>query len=281
LNPNGAEAHLWLAESLRMNAKYQESTVEYHEYLRLSDFDSKLAGKLNYYVLGYLTGFGKKKRANLTDIWRELRSEAYLGLSDDERIAMISGCNTISRRFAPKGSYFFSRYSLFWGWASWRHAWQRHDVKMKGWPTWRDQGALANLPGGSRMFEAYWRRNFDAAYNGKIDTWDYQWTFSCWKMGRLSIVPARNQTRNLGFGADATHTTTGTPSYVSESAPLSLHFPLIHPESVARNDEADAIIDKYVYKINRFKIVQRKILSYPIANTLLRALRKYGAGYGS
>ncbi len=85
LNPNGAEAHLWLAESLRMGGKYQDSTVEYREYLRLSDFDSKLAGKLNYYVLGYLTGFGKKKRANLTDIWRELRSEAYLGLSDSER----------------------------------------------------------------------------------------------------------------------------------------------------------------------------------------------------
>ena len=85
LNPNGAEAHLWLAESLRMSGKYQDSTVEYHEYLRLSNFDNKLAGKLNYYVLGYLTGFGKKKRANLQDIWRELRSEAYLGLSDCER----------------------------------------------------------------------------------------------------------------------------------------------------------------------------------------------------
>jgi len=29
----------------------------------LSDFNSKLAGKLNYYALGYLIGFGKKKRA--------------------------------------------------------------------------------------------------------------------------------------------------------------------------------------------------------------------------
>lgn len=85
LNPNGAEAHLWLAVSLRMSGKYQDSTVEYHEYLRLSDFDSKLAGKLNYYVIGFLTGFGRKKRANVQDIWKELRSEAYLGLSDSER----------------------------------------------------------------------------------------------------------------------------------------------------------------------------------------------------
>ncbi len=198
----------------------------------------------------------------------------------DEHVAMISGCNTISHRFTPKESYFFSRYSLFWGWAGWRRAWQRHDVLMKGWPTWRDQGGLANVPGGNRLFEAYWRRAFDAAYGGKIDTWDFQWTFSCWKMGRLSIVPAHNQTRNLGFGLDATHTTAGTPSYVSESAPLPLQFPLVHPELVARNGKADAIIDGYVYKISRFKIMQRKILSYPIANTFLRALRKYGARSG-
>ena len=36
---------------------------EYAEYLRLSDFDSKLAGRLNYYVVGFLVGLGKKKRA--------------------------------------------------------------------------------------------------------------------------------------------------------------------------------------------------------------------------
>ena len=48
----------------------------------MSDFDSKLAGKLNYYVLGSLIGFGKKKRAAQTDIWRDMRSEANFGLCD-------------------------------------------------------------------------------------------------------------------------------------------------------------------------------------------------------
>jgi tetratricopeptide (TPR) repeat protein len=37
---------------------------------------------LNYYVLGSLIGFGKKKRAAQTDIWREMRSEANFGLCD-------------------------------------------------------------------------------------------------------------------------------------------------------------------------------------------------------
>ena len=85
LSPNNAEVHLWHAESLRRMTKFRESIPEYQSYLRLSDFDSKLAGKLNYYALGYLIGMGKKKRANLTDVWKELRSLSYFGLCDSER----------------------------------------------------------------------------------------------------------------------------------------------------------------------------------------------------
>ena len=76
---------MWLADSLRMSGALKESTGEYIQYLKLSDFDSKLAGRLNYYVLGYTLGIGRKKRAAQTDTWRDLRSLAYFGLCDAER----------------------------------------------------------------------------------------------------------------------------------------------------------------------------------------------------
>ncbi len=85
LTPGVAEPHLWLAESLRLSGKYSESTDEYADYLRLSNFDSKLTGQLNYYVVGFLVGLGKKKRAAQTDTWRDMRSLAYFGLCDAER----------------------------------------------------------------------------------------------------------------------------------------------------------------------------------------------------
>lgn len=87
LNAGHAEAHFWLAEGLRFGKQCPESRREYAEYLRLSDFDSKLAGKLNYYVLGYLAGIGKKKRAAQTDIWRELQFMAHFGLCDCARMS--------------------------------------------------------------------------------------------------------------------------------------------------------------------------------------------------
>ena len=86
LTPNNAEAHFWLAESLRLSGKYQEAIGSYQQYLTLSDFDSRLAGKMNYYVLGYLIGFGKKKRAAQKDVWQDLRSLAYFGLCDSQRM---------------------------------------------------------------------------------------------------------------------------------------------------------------------------------------------------
>jgi tetratricopeptide (TPR) repeat protein len=84
LTPNKAEAHFWLAESLRMSNQFGQAEAEYLQYLKLSDFDSKLGGQLNYYVLGSLMGMGKRKRAAQQDIWKDLRSLAYFGLCDAE-----------------------------------------------------------------------------------------------------------------------------------------------------------------------------------------------------
>lgn len=85
ISPKVAEPYLWMADSLRLSGKYAEAKMAYSSYLTFSDFDSKLAGKLNYYALGYLVGFGKKKRAATRDIWSELRSLAYFGICDCER----------------------------------------------------------------------------------------------------------------------------------------------------------------------------------------------------
>jgi uncharacterized caspase-like protein/tetratricopeptide (TPR) repeat protein len=93
VSPENAEARFWLAESLRLKAsspinpsQIREAKTQYLEYLRLSDFDSKLAGKMNYYVVGFLVGKGKKKRAAQHDIWEDLRSLAYFGLCDCDRL---------------------------------------------------------------------------------------------------------------------------------------------------------------------------------------------------
>lgn len=43
---------------------------------------------------------------------------------------------------------------------------------------------------GHRDFERYLRRILDTNYEGKINSWGYRWTFSCWRLGGLSALPA-------------------------------------------------------------------------------------------
>jgi tetratricopeptide (TPR) repeat protein len=114
LVPKNAEPHLWLADSLRFTNKYADAIPEYDQYLQLSDFNSKLAGQLNYYVLGSLIGLGKKKRAAEQDIWKEFRNIAYYGKCECEQKlarldAAIADCQT-ALTYDPKDP--FSHYTL-------------------------------------------------------------------------------------------------------------------------------------------------------------------------
>lgn len=64
---------------------------------------------------------------------------------DDERVGLISGSNIIYKHYRIQDSYFFSQYSLIWGWASWRRAWQTYDIHMHQWPSLKAGSWLKKL----------------------------------------------------------------------------------------------------------------------------------------
>lgn len=158
---------------------------------------------------------------------------------DHERVSMVSGGNLQFGRTRGTGSYYFSRYTHIWGWATWRRAWQRYDREMKLWPAFREQGwleAIFNKPGE----QAYWRHSFDAVYEGSLDTWDCQWTFAALIHGMLQIVPNVNLISNIGFGPGATHThEIGIHANMPTQA---MEFPLVHPDFVLPDPHGDQFI---------------------------------------
>jgi hypothetical protein len=162
----------------------------------------------------------------------------------DERVMMISGDNFQFGRQRTPYSYYFSRYVPIWGWASWRRAWRHYDVEMKLWPEWRETNCLQDILGQEEAAE-YWRRIFELAYAGRIDTWDYQWAFACWAQNGLSVVPETNLVSNIGFGDTATHTQSGDNKM--ENLPtVELPFPLRHPPYLMRHSEADQFLFQHV-----------------------------------
>ena len=160
---------------------------------------------------------------------------------DDKRIAMISGDNFQFGRKRTEYSYYFSRYTHIWGWASWRRAWVNNDVDMKLWPEIRDGGWLHDLLGDKKTVR-YWRKIFENVYQGKIDTWDYQWMLSCWIQNGLTILPNINLVSNIGFGPDAVNTKVKNKS--AEIEIETMKYPISHPDYILRDSVADFITEK-------------------------------------
>ncbi|CAD6491928.1 MAG: hypothetical protein EMLJLAPB_00186 [Candidatus Argoarchaeum ethanivorans] len=163
---------------------------------------------------------------------------------DDKRIAMISGDNFQFGRKRTEYSYYFSRYPHIWGWASWRRAWDNYDVEMKIWPEIRDGGWLDDLLGVKKSVW-YWKNRFENAYQGKIDTWDYQWTFACWMQNALTVIPTVNLVSNIGFDMKAVHTNVKNTFSEMEIEPIV--FPISHPPYILRDSVADHVTENKMF----------------------------------
>ncbi len=155
---------------------------------------------------------------------------------DDERIMMISGDNFQFGRKRTPYSYYFSRYTHIWGWASWKRAWRHYDVNMALWPLVREGEWLSDVLDDQRSTRN-WTKMFEKVFRGDINTWDYQWTFTCWFQSGFAILPNVNLVSNIGFHASATHTTSDSPYGSMNTEPMS--FPLDHPPFIIRDAVAD------------------------------------------
>ena len=164
----------------------------------------------------------------------------------DQRIMVISGDNFQFGRKRTEYSYYFSRYNHIWGWASWRRAWQYYDLKMKLWQEISDGSWLESILGETQAVK-YWTKIFQTAYDNKVDSWDYRWTFACWIQNGLTILPNVNLVSNIGFGADATHTSRAIQSVVNNPV-REMSFPLQHPPFITRHFEADRFTWENIYR---------------------------------
>jgi hypothetical protein len=154
---------------------------------------------------------------------------------DDNRVMHVSGDNFQDGIRRGPGSYYFSRYSLSWGWASWRRAWKFYDVNLAAWPAAHSQRWLDSILDDPIEVQ-YWTEILDRLHRGEIDTWDYQWLFTCWIQNGLCVLPNENLVTNIGAGPDATHFTT---EHSTLGIPARELGELVHPPAMIRDREAD------------------------------------------
>lgn len=142
-------------------------------------------------------------------------------------------------------SYAFTKYSQCWGWGTWSRAWQLYDPSLSSF-TRQKWAATAGTMKLSRVMRWYWYTMLTVVKAGRIDTWDFQWSYAHFVNRALAVSPAVNLIRNVGFDAAATNTKVKTGAAGVETG--TLEFPLRHPAKIAENFSVSDRIEKVFYK---------------------------------
>jgi hypothetical protein len=177
---------------------------------------------------------------------------------DDTRIMTISGDNFQFDRKRGEGTYYFSKYVHIWGWATWRRAWKHYDVNMKNFGEFKKEAQINNVFN-IKQQQKYWMKIFQLVHEGKIDTWDYQWAYTCFINNGLCVTPNVNLVSNIGFSSNNTHTKDKSSTF-SEMKAREI-TDIIYPNFVLADQEADLLTPKLCFgNKNIFERAKNKAL---------------------
>ena len=181
----------------------------------------------------------------------------------DPHVMHISGNNFLKGRNISSASYYFSKYAHIWGWATWRRAWSL----FQSWDTFSP--ALDVRIFRSRSERDLWTNLLGQLRSQRMDhTWDYQWALVCMAYKSLCIMPKNNLVSNIGFGQAATHTQ--DESWLANMPLVPMEFPLIHPEKMQWNMQADQITAKHFFNATDLRSVVKSFLFRSVKGILHR-----------
>jgi hypothetical protein len=161
---------------------------------------------------------------------------------EDERVMVITGSNFTFGLDVPH-SYYFGTYGYCWGWATWRRAFAHYDPRVTTLP--HSNAWLYDLLRHDQQAVDFWASKFATLREGTPVTWDWAWLYAIWSQGGLSITPRTNLVSNIGFGELAVNCK--DPDHPFSAQPtVPMQFPLVHPELMVRNVEADAILQRAI-----------------------------------
>lgn len=199
-------------------------------------------------------------------------SEMLTRFKEDENVFLISGTNLQNGIQRGEGSYYFSNYTLTWGWASWKRAWRNFQFEVTDIDSTFNSDLLNNVFQ-SNIEKQFWKNKVISTIKLKQNIWDYQWVFSIWKNHGIGISPNVNLITNIGFRNTGSHKflkdSLREPTIVS-----SINFPLVHPKKIINRD-ADYFTFKntFSHSFSRiFRLIKengiKSVIKYTITSVL-------------
>lgn len=181
---------------------------------------------------------------------------------NDHQVYHVSGFSWVMEESSDQ-PYFFMRYPNIWGWATWSNRWQNYQFQLSEISKREIKQCLAGLD--LTKEESYFQKmTFTETAKGNVDTWDYQWKFTCLLNQGLCITPNFTMIQNIGNVPGSTRNINLdkalTPKYIDDSklekkAPkLELDFEKLH-RSIYIWPKA-----RYFYTLHTFKEKMKQLL---------------------
>lgn len=171
--------------------------------------------------------------------------EMLLKYQNDTRV--MSVCGTKAGPYVPDArySYFFSRYFLPWGWATWHDRWNTlYDNTLATLEEPQLERYLREALGSYRAGK-YWHWLLTRVHEGKNNSWAYSWMIAGYLQSMLHVTPNRNLITNVGMGAEAVHTKK-RPIY-APTEKFAAEFPPRHPPFILPAKAYDKWLENYSF----------------------------------
>jgi hypothetical protein len=161
---------------------------------------------------------------------------------NNEQVFNIGG--TCLKTTGHDASYYFTRHTYIWGWATWKRAWKHYDIRMDAWNKLDKENFLNGIVQNKKAID-YWKAVFNTVVETNYNVWDYQWLFTSWLHNGFSIVSNVNLISNIGFGASATHT--HNPTGKGANMPTETMGTIRHPLHIKVDTAADQWVLENVF----------------------------------
>jgi len=139
----------------------------------------------------------------LDDRFLNFMNEALDTYVGTESVFQVSGYMFAVPELRATSSAIFLPFTVSWGWATWKRAWDRFDPVATGWETLKTDRRLRH------------RFNLDGAYDyatmlirqmaGLRDSWAVRWYWTVFKANGLVLFPPTSLVRNTGFDGSGSH----------------------------------------------------------------------------
>ena len=174
----------------------------------------------------------------------------------NNQIYIISGGNVL-RTFSKENSYYFSRATSMWGWATWKRVWAKYDFYVKF-----DNASLAASLNEIKMGKPYIKM-ITGFYSKLSKTenrsfWDYQVDYMLFLNKAINIMPNSHLVGNIGFSPEGTHTKE-YDKMCEKDINYNIMIPLRHPDNLVVDEDCDKITFKKSYYISLPRILRGTI----------------------